>query len=377
MIRHREEPRAGWQARVEQSGFSYHTPNGVMYWDESASYVFSNEQIAVLEKASNQLHRMCLKAVDHVIRENLFDSFFIPAAYIPLIKASWQRETPSIYGRFDLSWNGDLSQPPKLFEYNADTPTSLLEASVIQWFWLQDTYPEADQFNSIHDKLIAWWKHIRSWMKEERLHFSCLDEFPEDYMNMSYLQDCAMQAGLKTAFVPVTEIGWNGKAFTDREEQAIDTLFKLYPWEWIMHEEFGAYLPKANTIWIEPPWKMILSNKQILPLLWKLFPDHPLLLECYFGDAGGMLHYIRKPVLAREGANVQLVEDGKVILETPGEYGEEGYVYQQLHTLPNFDGNYPVIGSWIIGGKSAGIGIRESKGPVTDNFSRFVPHRIL
>jgi glutathionylspermidine synthase len=122
---------------------------------------------------------------------------------------------------------------------------------------------------------------------------------------------------------------------------------------------------------------MILSNKQILPVLWKLFPNHPLLLECYFGDSGGMTSYIRKPVLAREGANVQLVENGKILCETSGEYGQEGYVCQQLQKLPDFEGNYPVIGSWIIGGRSAGIGIRESNGPITDNFSRFIPHRII
>ena len=38
------------------------------------------------------------------------------------------------------------------------------------------------------------------------------------------------------------------------------------------------------------------------------------------------------------------------------------------------DGNYPVIGSWVIGGEPAGIGIREDRNPVTTNLSRFVPH---
>jgi glutathionylspermidine synthase len=37
-------------------------------------------------------------------------------------------------------------------------------------------------------------------------------------------------------------------------------------------------------------------------------------------------------------------------------------------------GNYPVIGSWVIYGESAGIGIREDRQEVTTNSSRFVPH---
>ena len=369
--------RDNWKKKVEELGFAYHTLNGEVYWDESAFYAFSRAEIDVLEKASNKLHRMCLKAVDYVIRENLYSRFCIPENYISRIKKSWQRESPSIYGRFDLSWNGDLLVPPKMLEYNADTPTSLLEAAVVQWFWLKEVHDSYDQFNSIHEKLIGWWKQIKPALKNQDLYFSCLDEFPEDFMNMSYLQDCAMQAGIRCTFIPIAEIGWDGKTFTDLEEKKIHTLFKLYPWEWIMHEEFGPHVVQADTVWIEPSWKMILSNKAILPILWKLFPGHPNLLECYFDSPGTMTDYIKKPLLSREGANITLVEGGQVKQETPGEYGDEGFVYQQMQKLPDFGGNHPVIGSWIIGGKSAGIGIRESRSLITDNFSRFLPHAIL
>jgi glutathionylspermidine synthase len=44
--------------------------------------------------------------------------------------------------------------------------------------------------------------------------------------------------------------------------------------------------------------------------------------------------------------------------------------------LPCFEGNYPLIGSWVIGQQPAGIGIREAGTLVTDNLSRFVPHLI-
>ena len=55
-----------------------------------------------------------------------------------------------------------------------------------------------------------------------------------------YLRDTAIQAGLDTQFLFIDEIGWNGRAFTDLEEQQIEALFKLYPWEWLMREEFAA-----------------------------------------------------------------------------------------------------------------------------------------
>jgi glutathionylspermidine synthase len=63
------------------------------------------------------------------------------------------------------------------------------------------------------------------------------------------------------------------------------------------------------------------------------------------------------------------------VFETGGDYGEEGFVFQAAAGIPNFGGNYPVLGSWLVTDQGAcGIGIRESDGPITDNLSRFVPH---
>ena len=45
--------------------------------------------------------------------------------------------------------------------------------------------------------------------------------------------------------------------------------------------------------------------------------------------------------------------------------------------LTPFDGNYPVVGAWIVGDEPAGVGIREDKSRVTKNLSRFVPHAIV
>ena len=55
----------------------------------------------------------------------------------------------------------------------------------------------------------------------------------------------------------------------------------------------------------------------------------------------------------------------------------EGHIVQALHTLTAFDGNYPVVGAWIVGEDPAGVGIREDNSRVTKNLSRFVPHVIV
>ena len=367
-------PRPDWQARVERVGLLYHT-NALPYWNESAYYEFSPAEIEELWSATNTLYALCLEAAQFVIDNRRFGDLAIPDAAVPLILKSWREEPPSLYGRFDLCYDGLTS--PKLLEFNADTPTSLLEAGVVQWFWQQDVGIGSDQFNSIHERLVLAWRGAKTGFHEGRCYFASIDDL-EDTATIAYLRDTAEEAGILTSGILLSDIGWDAsrRAFVDLDGHAIEQLFKLYPWEWLVHEPFAEHLTASadNTNWIEPAWKMLLSNKGILPILWELFPHHPNLLECY-AEPDRLEAFAKKPLLSREGANVTLRSPAGV-LATEGEYGEEGYVYQALAVLPSFQGNHAVIGSWIIGEESAGIGVRESDGPVTSNLSRFVPHVI-
>jgi len=119
---------------------------------------------------------------------------------------------------------------------------------------------------------------------------------------------------------------------------------------------------------------MVLSNKAVLALLWEMAPKHPNLLPAALEPRGIEGAVVRKPIFGREGANVQIIEAGRIVAETGGVYGREGFVYQARAPLPAFDGNYPVIGSWVAASQPAGIGIREDASPITSDTSRFVPH---
>ena len=364
------QPRDGWQQTVESQGMLFHTPEGQTYWDESAYYHFDANEIDAIEKAAYALNDMCLHAVQHVIDHALFERFTISPPIAKYVSESWERDELTIYGRFDLAYDGQ--SPPRLLEYNADTPTSLLESAVIQWHWMRDRFPNLDQFNSIHERLIEAWGRVKS-TRPGPMHFASLRGNIEDYMTVTYLRDTAIQGGLRTEYLDIEAIGWNWdrRHFVDEQEQPIANCFKLYPWEWMFNDAFGPHLLEDATRWLEPPWKMLLSNKAILPVLYELFPQSPYLLPASLEPIPG--DYVRKPILAREGANVQFVSGGKTGAETPGVYGPP-YVYQALHPLPNFAGNYPVVGSWMVNGHACGMGIREDSTPVTRNTSRFVPH---
>ena len=370
-------PRVNWREDCEAVGFTYHSMDGV-YWDEAHCYRFTAAQIDELEAATLALHELTLAAIEQIVAADRFEQLAIPAAFADYVRKSWRVREPALAGRFDLAYDG--VNPPKLLEYNADTPTALLEASVVQWRWLQQavlpTMPEADQFNSLHEKLIANWRAIGVTSPANTpVHFACVKDSDEDRGNIEYQRDVATQAGLATRFVYVEDIGWADEPqnFVDDEGTAIDVLCKLYPWEWLIRDEFGPHLLETRLKLIEPPWKMLLSTKGLLPILWELNPNHPNLLPAAFERFRISGDYVQKPLYSREGANVTVYRGAEVLREG-GSYGDEGWIYQAYTPLPRFGDYYAVIGSWVVGDEPAGIGIREDLTPITRNSSHFVPH---
>ncbi|GAB2574138.1 putative glutathionylspermidine synthase [Paractinoplanes abujensis] len=474
--------RDGWKLTNFSLGLTYNDtelPDGSMvsYWQEGPFYDFTAAEIEELETATAAIYEMCLEAGDWMVKQcprhtvqGRKDGFFasicnpqscylakigIPEFAHEQIIRTWfdgDAETwthydkdpdmrlpmetpdysPSVYGRFDLWYNG-AGSTPKLLEFNAQTPTSLVESAVIQWHWADQTNltkHEWRQWNSIHDRLVGWpaspgepaepgaWKRninklreARTWLPEKPKIFFAYETSErtgEDRMNVAYLMATAEEAGYPVELIAMSQIGWDvaGDRVVfvpgpgqEHKSEPIDIIFMLYPWEWFWSEEGGkaffrnmADPTKRGTVWIEPPYKAaLLGNKALLPVLWMLFGEHPerskYLLPAYFAEsskAATLTSYAKKPIWGREGGSVTLVKDGRTITENPSEYGSDGrFVVQELCELPSFEGLegvvHPVIGSWLIDGEPAGMGIREGLGDaglVTNDASFFVPHVI-
>jgi glutathionylspermidine synthase len=475
--------RDGWRLTNYSLGLTYNDdvlPDGTTYsyWQEGTYYDFSAAEVEELETATTTLYAMCLEAGDWMVRqcprrtaegrrEGYFtsicnaDSCFLARIGIPeytheqIIRTwfdgdaeTWTHRdkdpdgrlptqtpdwSPTVYGRFDLWYNG-AGTVPRLLEFNAQTPTSLIEAAVIQWHWMDQTgvteHPWR-QWNSIHERLVGWedapgepgdpgaWRRnigklreARPWLPEKPKIFFAYETSEtsgEDRMNVAYLMATAEEAGFPVELIAMSQIGWDvagDRVFfvpspgQEHKAEPIDVIFMLYPWEWFWHEEGGkaffrnmADPQKRGTVWMEPPYKAaLLGNKALLPVLWKLFGDDPergrYLLPSYFAESSGaasLKSYAKKPVWGREGGSVTLVRDGVPITETPSEYGSDGrYVVQELCELPSFEGLegtvHPVIGAWLIDGEPAGMGIREGLGTaglITNNMCNFVPHVVV
>jgi len=400
MRRHAIAPRTGWQRAVERVGLTYHTlENGAPYWDESAYWEFTAAEIDRIEAATAEIQRMALAAGDAILdpASDWLSRMHIPEKAVAAIRETWQSEPPALYGRLDLAYDGHSI---KLLEYNADTPTCLVEAAVAQWYWLEELFPKADQFNSLHEKLVAKWKDLGPYVSQP-VYFTH-DGGEEDAMTIAYLRDTAQQAGLKTTAIAMHDIGWEEAKkhllgaptpdrFVDLGGHAMRTIFKLYPWEWLLNDKFGDHaLETLNTKeqkpvaakveWLEPIWKIPWSNKGLLAVLWEMFPNHELLLPAYLDGPRKMQNYVRKPLVGREGAGVTVFRNWAEDSAAAGANAKDAqaaggnYVYQEMARMAQADGRTAVFGSWLIDGEPAGMGIRESDGVVTNNFSRFVPH---
>ncbi|WP_285114512.1 glutathionylspermidine synthase family protein [Leifsonia sp. fls2-241-R2A-40a] len=387
-------PRDDWRSRLDEIGFTFYdlpSEGGRPYWNENAAYAFTLREVELIEAATQELFDRCMDAVEHVVRRRRFAEFGIPSRFHDLVAESWDDDDPTVYGRFDLAYDGEGAV--KLLEFNADTPTSLVESAVAQWQWLTEVRGSgADQFNSLHEQLIEQWEHIRRerWSLPEgaRLHLASLHDsgdgqlIVEDFETVAYMAETAKAAGFDPKLVYIEDLQWDVDAarYLDGDGETVSHIFKLYPWEWMVNEQFGGFLlqSRETTRWVEPAWKLLLSNKQLLVVLWELFPGHPNLLPA-FADAAALAGdaFVRKPRLGREGANVTVFDrEGAVVAEQEGPYGDEGYVHQQRARFAPIADKTAVIGSWVVGESPAGMDLRETSGPITGDLAEFVPHFI-
>lgn len=432
--------RDNWPGIIQDQGLVYwptELPDGSTrsYWREGQYYSFTSDEIAQIDADAREIFAMLVEAGDYIVdHPALMVRMGIPEYTHKQVRESWNRQNlgedwGSVYGRYDVVYGRgsgyDDVYPElgriRLYEFNADTPTSLLESAICQWYYYTDTGQGSDQWNEIWERLIEAWKRNLGHAEQvlgfkPKVHFVCSNEDSsgEDVKNLECLQHTCQAAGYETKALYIQNLFYDerdGRFYEYEGGPHLDVVFKLYPWEMMVREEWGppafqdmerigeqpsvgavnADTYTGGTLWIEPPYKMLWSNKSILAVLWKLFGNDPersqLLIPAYFIDERpeGMTNYVVKPIFGREGASVTVVENGKTVLQTEGSYGTEGFICQEYVPPPNYPGlnrdggtedNHPVLGIWMIDGEPGGLGIRESEGVITDDLSYFVPHVI-
>lgn len=120
----------------DDSALTWGTCEADEYWNEKGKIDLSQKAEEQLMEASFELHNMALEAVDKIVNDDtLMTLFYINKDLWPAIRESWKIGRVDFQGRFDLAFDG--KNPPKLIEYNADTPSLQLESSVLSddWLW--------------------------------------------------------------------------------------------------------------------------------------------------------------------------------------------------------------------------------------------------
>ena len=74
-----------------------------------------------------------------------------------------------------------------------------------------------------------------------RMHFASVRGVQlEDRATVEYLEDLARQAGIRTSYLAMEDIGRSADGrYTDCDNNVIEAIFKLYPWEFLFAEEFS------------------------------------------------------------------------------------------------------------------------------------------
>ncbi len=381
--------RPNMRERHQEIGFVFSDIGGV-YWDETRAIEFTSDEIDTLEQATQDCHEMAMAATKAVIELGTRQAFIdlgIPDNMIELVKQSWANKEPALYGRFDFALTLDAKGTliPKCYEYNADTPTSLFESSIVQWQWLQDL-GMPDQFNFIHEQLIEHWESIKAHYGADKTYYFTGMPTREDWSTVVYLQETATEAGLIASAMDITDVAladtdWSFLDARNKNDiKPIDVMFKLYPWEYFAQDNFFKGVAVSQTKWLEPAWKLVTSSKGLLAKMYEMFPDSPWLIPTRLATAAekstleGLQDVVIKPCLSREGSGVIIVKGKEVIRSTNDNANNSAAsVVQHLcPTLQTADGSI-IAGVWVIGGVTCGMGLRLD-GDITGDLARFIPH---
>ncbi|HIP45670.1 MAG TPA: glutathionylspermidine synthase family protein [Sulfurospirillum arcachonense] len=377
---------------LESIGFYWHTDEDKSPYVADELVIVTQEEADKYYEATNELYDMFVEAGEHVIQNDLLHEIGIPFNVIDMVKQSWENDIHwHLYGRFDLAGGVD-GKPIKLIEFNADTPTALFETAIVQWALLKaNGMDERSQFNNTYEAIKENFKRLvvmsgdtenfaenyNGW----KILFSSVKGSIEDENTTKLLQSAANEAGFGTDFAFADEVEFDGEDGIFKGDENFEYWFKLIPWENIGIDESGLALmlreimDNQKAIILNPAYTLMFQSKAFMKILWDLYPNHPLLLECSYEPLQGKKQ-VEKRVFGREGANtVILDEKNHVIAQEEGEYENFAPIYQEYVEL-NTDKNGESYQAGVFYAYEAcGLGFRRG-GLILNNYSKFVGHVI-
>lgn len=375
---------------LEALGLGWHTDKDGSDYIANDLVEISYEEAKAYEEAANALYDMYVQAAQHVIDHDLFFELGIPFNLIDMIKKSWEHDVHwHLYGRFDLS-GGVNGAPIKLIEFNADTPTGLLETALLQWALLKtNNMDEAKQFNNVYEAIAENFKRLVMLFEDtqdfERYYegwkilFSSIEGNDEEEITTKLLERMAQDAGFATGFEFLDAVKFDPQGIYDAQDTPYEYWFKLFPWEDLATDEpelvvlLNTIMQNQKAIIINPAYTLLFQSKGMLKILYDLFPHSPYLLPASFEPLPNQA-YVQKRLFGREGANTSIYDaKGTLIEAKEGPYDHHKAVYQAYEPLMQDAQGRSYQAGIFFAYEACGLGFRRG-GKILDNMSKFVGH---
>ncbi|MEO5373096.1 MAG: glutathionylspermidine synthase family protein [Alphaproteobacteria bacterium] len=377
-------PRADWRRRLDEYAYGEAAAPAAVSWNESVRYEFSADEIDTIEGVANEVHGLVHDAVRHLIERRMLALISLSPKAGVMIEAGWQDywsggrpqdRLGGLFGRLDFAYDGAGSL--KLLGCDYDGPSGLFEASIVQWTWLQDRFPDADQFNGLHEGLVERWRSLSVGMRNRsRVHLTCATPDVAREGELAYLAATATEAGIPATTLAIQDVGWDGRRFFDLDEEPIDWLLKLYPWEAMLEEEYGGHLVTSGIPVLDPVWRLPASNHGLLATLWELYPEHPNLCRASLSerDLAGAKVILRRSMLGLDHPAERLSDASGIIAETAEATNPGGHVHIAMPPQFEADGARAILQAWMVGDACLGMTVRETTDLLVGPDAATVPH---
>lgn len=373
---------------------------GMHYIDEDF-----RQEIAL---ATEELGKIYAKTVVMVQQspESLLEMLGLPTETFQAIRLPILPEIPTTIGRFDFA---HTAQGIKMLEFNADTPTSVVEAfytngKACEFFGAGDPNLGMEQALTVAFQGIVE-RYQELGYPTENIVFSALDWHEEDKGTVEYL---LKRSGLPGRFVPLENLRVIEDelcALIEGEYQKVDVWYRLHALEKLAEEKdedgypTGAHvlnlIARGRLAIINSPAAFIAQTKAVQALIWGLHEAKGFyteaeqeiieryMLPTYLENPFlGKEAFVAKPIYGREGGAVSIFQaDGTVLEKDRDEmYWEQPMIYQKFVELEEVEsmtvtGPYKgrlLWGSFLVGGKASAISARIGE-RITGNLSCFLP----
>ncbi|MCS1350212.1 glutathionylspermidine synthase family protein [Mechercharimyces sp. CAU 1602] len=395
--------------------YSSMASEGVFTWDRlyeqeyalASCFPLSASLHRQLRVATEELGEVFARVITVVQagEEELFHTLGIPPAIRRAVRLSVDPTQATTIGRFDFA---NTKQGVKMLEFNADTPTGIVEA-----FYVNGRVCEArEEINPNQGNeadLRKAFAHVLKCYRDqgyetENIVFSALGWHEEDAGTTRYL---LKQSGLNAHFVPLADLRVQGDqlyAQIEGRRMPVHVWYRLHPLEVLVEDHDDNGYPTGEHVLdlvaakklalINPPSAFIGQTKALQALIWSLHEEgefftpaeHKIIstymLPTYLENRFTRQPYVEKPIFGREGGAVVLYnEAGEIEAQDGAEhYWNQMKVYQQRVELEQVETmtekglfrGHQLWGSFLIGGKASAV-LSRIDGPITGNLSYFLP----